>query len=57
MGLKDQSFNGYVDWVLAIREEIGIPNTLKESVSISTQSRKPHPWRSKIRRPAATRCR
>ncbi|HUD52886.1 iron-containing alcohol dehydrogenase [Parvibaculum sp.] len=30
MGLKDQSFNGYVDWVLAIREEIGIPNTLKE---------------------------
>jgi alcohol dehydrogenase class IV len=30
MGLKDQSFNGFLDWVLALREEVGIPNTLKE---------------------------
>ena len=30
LGLKDQSFGGFVDWVLALRKEIGIPNTLKE---------------------------
>jgi alcohol dehydrogenase class IV len=30
LNLKDQSFNGFVDWILALREEIGIPNTLKE---------------------------
>lgn len=30
LGLKDQSFNGFVDWVLALREEVGIPHTLKE---------------------------
>ncbi|HEY4344431.1 MAG TPA: iron-containing alcohol dehydrogenase [Parvibaculum sp.] len=30
MNLKDQSFNGFVDWVLKLREEIGIPHTLKE---------------------------
>ena len=30
LGLKDQSFGGFVDWVLTLREEVGIPNTLKE---------------------------
>jgi alcohol dehydrogenase class IV len=30
MGLKDPTYNGFVDWVLALREEIGIPHTLKE---------------------------
>ncbi|MBA4210669.1 MAG: alcohol dehydrogenase, partial [Parvibaculum sp.] len=30
LGLKDQSFNGFVNWVLALREEVGIPHTLKE---------------------------
>jgi alcohol dehydrogenase class IV len=30
MNLKDQSFSGFVDWVLRLREDIGIPNTLKE---------------------------
>ncbi|MGV8998384.1 MAG: iron-containing alcohol dehydrogenase [Parvibaculaceae bacterium] len=30
MGLKDQSYNGFVDWVLRLREEVGIPHTLKE---------------------------
>ncbi|MGB6085653.1 iron-containing alcohol dehydrogenase [Parvibaculum sp.] len=30
LGLKDQSFTGFVDWVLALREEVGIPHTLKE---------------------------
>ncbi|PKQ04154.1 MAG: alcohol dehydrogenase [Alphaproteobacteria bacterium HGW-Alphaproteobacteria-11] len=30
LALKDRSFNGFVDWVLALREEIGIPNTLNE---------------------------
>ncbi len=30
LGLKDRSFTGFVDWVLALREEVGIPHTLKE---------------------------
>lgn len=30
LNLKDQSFTGFVDWVLALREEVGIPHTLKE---------------------------
>ena len=30
MGLKNQSYTGFVDWVLALREEVGIPHTLKE---------------------------
>ncbi|PKP78642.1 MAG: alcohol dehydrogenase [Alphaproteobacteria bacterium HGW-Alphaproteobacteria-3] len=30
LDLKKQSFSGFVDWVLALREEVGIPNTLKE---------------------------
>jgi alcohol dehydrogenase class IV len=30
MNLKDQSFNGFVDWVLQLRQDIGIPHTLKE---------------------------
>ena len=30
LALKDRSFKGFVDWVLALREEIGIPNTLNE---------------------------
>lgn len=30
MNLKDQSFNGFVDWILQLRQDIGIPNTLKE---------------------------
>lgn len=30
IGLKDPSFNGVLDWVLGLRKEIGIPNTLKD---------------------------
>ncbi|MCF8469851.1 MAG: iron-containing alcohol dehydrogenase, partial [Parvibaculum sp.] len=30
LDLKDRSFNGFVDWVLALRDEVGIPHTLKE---------------------------
>ena len=30
LGLKDASFAGFMDWVLALRREIGIPNTLKD---------------------------
>lgn len=30
MGLSDPSFTGFVDWVLALREDVGIPNTLKD---------------------------
>ncbi|MFN3627674.1 MAG: iron-containing alcohol dehydrogenase, partial [Parvibaculum sp.] len=30
LGLRNQSFAGFVDWVLALREEVGIPNTLKD---------------------------
>lgn len=30
MNLKNQSYTGFVDWVLALREEVGIPHTLKE---------------------------
>ncbi|HEX7775468.1 MAG TPA: iron-containing alcohol dehydrogenase [Parvibaculum sp.] len=30
MNLKDQSFSGFVDWVLQLRQDIGIPHTLKE---------------------------
>jgi len=28
LGLKEQNFDGFMDWVLAIREEVGIPHTL-----------------------------
>lgn len=30
MGLKNQTYSGFVDWVLALREDVGIPNTLKD---------------------------
>src|SRR3546814_911593 len=30
MGLTDPTFTGFVDWVLALREDVGIPNTLKD---------------------------
>ncbi len=30
IGLTDASFAGFMDWVLALRKEIGIPNTLKD---------------------------
>ncbi|MBI3451616.1 MAG: iron-containing alcohol dehydrogenase [Rhodospirillales bacterium] len=30
IGLKDASFGGVMDWVLALRREIGIPHTLKD---------------------------
>jgi len=30
MGLREPSFTGFVDWVLALREDVGIPNTLKD---------------------------
>ena len=30
MGLTEPSFTGFVDWVLALREDVGIPNTLKD---------------------------
>jgi alcohol dehydrogenase class IV len=30
MNLKEQSFNSFVDWILKLREDIGIPHTLKE---------------------------
>jgi alcohol dehydrogenase class IV len=30
VGLKDQSFDGFLDWVLALRAEVGIPHTLAE---------------------------
>jgi hypothetical protein len=30
IGLTDATFNGMLDWVLALRKEIGIPHTLKD---------------------------
>ncbi|MGB5092472.1 MAG: iron-containing alcohol dehydrogenase [Parvibaculum sp.] len=30
LDLKDQSFNGFVDWVLALRQEVGIPDRLSD---------------------------
>ncbi|MES1991236.1 MAG: iron-containing alcohol dehydrogenase [Pseudomonadota bacterium] len=30
MGLKNQTYGGFVDWVLELRETVGIPHTLKE---------------------------
>jgi len=30
LGLRDASFAGFMDWVLGLRKEIGIPNTLKD---------------------------
>lgn len=30
LDLKDVSFNGFIDWVLAVRKEVGIPDTLKD---------------------------
>lgn len=30
MNLKDQSFTGFVDWILQLRQDIGIPHTLKD---------------------------
>ncbi|MCB1472711.1 MAG: iron-containing alcohol dehydrogenase [Rhodobiaceae bacterium] len=28
--LKNQTFEGFVDWILALRAELGVPNTVKE---------------------------
>ena len=28
--IKDQSFSGFLDWVLALREELAIPHTVKD---------------------------
>jgi alcohol dehydrogenase class IV len=30
LGLADRSFDGVFDWILALRAEIGIPNTLAD---------------------------
>jgi alcohol dehydrogenase class IV len=30
IGLKDASFNGFMQWILDLRKEIGIPHTLKD---------------------------
>lgn len=30
IGLKDASFKGFLDWVLALRQELGVPHTLKD---------------------------
>jgi len=30
IGLEDASFDGFLDWVLALREEVGIPHSVKE---------------------------
>lgn len=30
LNLKDQTYSGFVDWILALREDVGIPNTLKD---------------------------
>jgi alcohol dehydrogenase class IV len=36
VGLEDQSFNGFMAWVLALRQQIGIPHTLA-GIGIDTQ--------------------
>tara|TARA_B100001250_G_scaffold410725_1_gene437755 strand:- start:157 stop:1371 length:1215 start_codon:yes stop_codon:yes gene_type:complete len=35
LGLKEASFNSFVDWVLELREQIKIPHTISESAKIT----------------------
>ena len=37
LGLKESSFNSFVDWVLELREQIKIPHTISESAKITDQ--------------------
>ena len=37
LGLKEASFNSFVDWVLELREQIKIPHTISESAKINDQ--------------------
>ena len=30
LGLADTSFKGFLDWVLRLRDEVGIPHTLRD---------------------------
>jgi alcohol dehydrogenase class IV len=36
MGLSENGFDGFLNWVLDMREQIGIPHTLKE-IGIDTE--------------------
>ena len=37
LGLKESSFNSFVDWVLDLREKIKIPHTISQSTKITDQ--------------------
>jgi alcohol dehydrogenase class IV len=37
MGLRDTSFDGFMNWVIQLREELGLPHTLLE-IDISGDS-------------------
>jgi len=37
LGLKESSFNSFVDWVLYLREKIKIPHTISQSAKITDQ--------------------
>jgi alcohol dehydrogenase len=37
LGLKESSFNSFVDWVLDLREKIKIPHTISQSAKITDQ--------------------
>ena len=37
LGLKEASFNSFIDWVLELREQIKIPHTILESAKITDQ--------------------
>ncbi|MBB1488738.1 iron-containing alcohol dehydrogenase [Oceanospirillum sediminis] len=40
IGLEDSSFDGFLNWVLALREELGIPHTLAEISIDASQAEK-----------------
>tara|TARA_B100000700_G_scaffold311758_1_gene394430 strand:+ start:1683 stop:2900 length:1218 start_codon:yes stop_codon:yes gene_type:complete len=37
LGLKEDSFNSFVDWIIALKEQIKIPHTISESTKITDQ--------------------
>ena len=58
LGLPNPSFKSVLDWILALRKEIGIPHTLKEHRRRRQADRQKWPrWPPPIPAPAATRSR
>lgn len=57
IGLKDASFDGFLAWVLELRQQLKIPTRQERSASARTSSTSCRRWRPRTRPPAATRSR